>query len=438
MLDAVQTLRELIRINTANPPGDEMRLLSVLRELLLPCGAQVALQPLAEGRRGNLVARLPGRQSGLAPLVLLSHVDVVPANPAAWTHPPFAAEVADGYIYGRGAVDTKQLTVMELCAFLALAGQTPPQRDVYLVATGDEECGSALGLQSLLAGHVALGGREVSGRAIFQGAQVISEGGGFPVLAGQRVLYLLETGQKGCGQITFHFREAGGVYLMGTGALRRASGLVQELHQLLLPSRETATLQRFADALGAAHGCRPQELPAHLSPMMGSILTAMRHNTITPTLVQGENLRHVTVTCDVRLLPDFQEATLLEIVRALALEWGADVEIGSLTAGYESDAGEALPLLEACLRAELPPGEAEVALVPFLSMGSSDGRYLKGLAASVYGFSPVLPWDMTFEQAVRMVHGIDERIHRDSLDFGCRVLTRAVRRLAGAAEKEAL
>ena len=100
MLDAVQTLRDLIRIDTANPPGDEMRLLTVLRDILVSGGAQVALQPLAHGRRGNLVARLPGKQQGLAPLVLISHVDVVPANPAAWTHPPFAAVVEDGYIYG--------------------------------------------------------------------------------------------------------------------------------------------------------------------------------------------------------------------------------------------------------------------------------------------------------------------------------------------------
>ena len=438
MLDAVQTLRDLIRIDTANPPGDEMRLLAVLRDILVSGGAQVALQPLAHGRRGNLVARLPGKQQGLAPLVLLSHVDVVPANPAAWTHPPFAAVVEDGYIYGRGAVDTKQLTVMELSAFLALGRHTPLERDVYLVATGDEECGSALGLQSLLAGSVTLGGREIAGRTIFQDAQVISEGGGFPVLAGKRVLYLLETGQKGCGQITFHFREAGGVYLTGTGALRRACGLVQALHQTELPANDTATLQRFADVLSDAHACRPDQLQARLSPMMGNILKAMRHNTLTPTLVQGKNLQHVSVVYDVRLLPGLREAKLMETVNALAGEWGADVEVGSLTAGYESDPGDALPLLEACLRAELPPAQADVALVPFLSMGSSDGRYLKGLAAGVYGFSPVLPWDMTFEQAVRMVHGVDERIHCDSLDFGCRVLTRAVRRLAVAAEREAL
>ena len=433
MFDAAQTLKDLIRIDTSNPPGDELRALNHIASLLLDFGAQVAVQ--SNGRRGNLVARIPGAGGGLAPLVFLSHVDVVPADAAKWRFPPFEAKEDGGYIYGRGAVDTKQLTVMEISAFLSLCGAGALNRDVYLIATGDEECGSEQGLKRLLSGSVVLGGRTVTGREIFQNAQVISEGGGFPIDANGRTMYLVETGQKGCGQLVFRFRAQGGVYLTGTGALQRATGLVCDLHELKLESHETRTLKNFVNSLCRAHGCAPEGLFSRLSPMMACILSAMRQNSLTPTLLEGPGLREVHVTCDVRLLPGFGRAYLEAIARPLAKKWGAELSV-SFSEGYESEAGDTARIFSDCLKRELGPGGQETELVPFLSIGSSDGRHLQPLGASVYGFSPVLPWDMTFDQAVRMVHGIDERIHRDSLEFGCRVLTRAARRLTGVAERE--
>ena len=435
MRDVAQALKELIRIDTSNPPGDEMRALVWIASRLKGTRAQVALQPLANGRRGNLVARIPGAEGTQSPLVFLSHVDVVPADASRWRFPPFEAAEDKGYLYGRGAVDTKQLTVMELSAFLSLCAAGPLNRDVYLVATGDEECGSELGLKSLLAGSVQLGGREITGQEIFRNAQVISEGGGFPVLAGGQTLYLLETGQKGCGQAEFTLREQGGVYLTGSGALRRAMGLVADVNATVPERRKTKTLLGFEAALCAALGCGAEALTGALSPLMANVLTAMRGNTLTPTLIQSPGLREVTVTCDARLLPGYGPEYLTRLAEPLAHRWGAELRV-TFSEGYESDAGDTAGLLEACLRKELPPDMGRVTLVPFLSMGSSDGRFLRPLNAAVYGFSPVLPWDMTFDQAVRMVHGVDERIHRDSLQFGCRVLTRAAHRLTGTAEKE--
>jgi len=436
MLNVVQVLQDLIRIDTSNPPGNEMRVLVYIASLLKLSGATIATLPLAGGQRGNLVAHLPGQQQGLPPLVLLSHTDVVPAEASQWRYPPFEAGEADGFIYGRGAVDTKQLTVMELAAFLSLSKAGPLNRDVYLVATGDEECGSELGLQQLLRDRIPLGNRAVPASELFQGSLVISEGGGFPIMANGRALYLVETGQKGCGQVSFTFCEPGGAYLAGTGALRRATGLVQELHQTQLDSRATPTLLQFESTLSAAYGCMAEALPTHLNPMMGSILSAMRRNTLTPTLVAGPGLREVTVTCDVRLLPGFDLAYLEAVTKPLAEKWGAQLRVLSFHPGYESDAGEPVYVLEECLNREYTGDDGPVPLVPFLSMGSSDGRFLQPMGASVFGFSPVLPADMTFDQAVRMVHGVDERIHRDSLVFGCRVLTRAARRLCGVAERE--
>jgi acetylornithine deacetylase/succinyl-diaminopimelate desuccinylase-like protein len=218
--------------------------------------------------------------------------------------------------------------------------------------------------------------------------------------------------------------------------MRRAAGLVRELHETRLETRVTRSLQTFEDALCRACGCPPDRLNAHLTPMLTLILSAMRVNTLTPTLIEGQGLREAVVTCDARLLPGFGQTYLEEVAGPLASKWGAEFSVDSFSEGYESEAGGEVSVLRDALVRELGPEGSACELVPFLSMGASDGRHLRPLGASVYGFSPVLSWDMTFDQAVRMVHGVDERIHRDSLQFGCRVLTRAARRLTGAAEGE--
>ena len=151
MEDPVELLKELIRINTTNPPGAEAALLDCLERTLAKAQLPFARQETAPGR-GNLVSRLKADgEITLPPLVLLSHTDVVAADPSQWLHPPFEAwEDEKGFIYGRGAVDTKQLTAMELCAYEALAKTPGRCRDVYFLATCDEESGSTYGLQAFL------------------------------------------------------------------------------------------------------------------------------------------------------------------------------------------------------------------------------------------------------------------------------------------------
>ena len=188
MEDPVELLKELIRINTTNPPGAEAALLDCLERKLAKAQLPVARQETAPGR-GNLISRLKADgEITLPPLVLLSHTDVVAADPSQWLHPPFEAwEDENGFIYGRGAVDTKQLTVMELCAYEALAKTPDRCRDVYFLATCDEESGSTYGLQAFLKGSVSLEGETLRGEDILRSSDVISEGGGFPFLAGEKL-----------------------------------------------------------------------------------------------------------------------------------------------------------------------------------------------------------------------------------------------------------
>lgn len=427
ILDPVSTLKDLIRINTTNPPGNEAELLRYLEAILAKAGISFVHQETAPGR-GNLLAWLSAEKAVKPPLVLLSHIDVVGAEESQWDYAPFEAREVDGYIYGRGSVDTKQLTVMELEAFLSLAESGKALcRDVYFLATSDEESGSEYGLQWFLSHEITANGKTCTGTELLRNADVISEGGGFPILANGKEFYLCESGQKSCGTVEFTVkaRHAKGPFFGSGDGMERAMGLVQDIGSLQLEGRTLDTVRSFEQKLAGAS----------LSPMMEKILLAMKKNTMTVTIISGRNVNEVKVTCDVRLLPGFDEAYLTETLNKLSQKWDCEYTILSLGKGYESSPeGVFMTILENATLDVLGKGKGEAEILPFVSMGSSDGRYLVDSGAHVYGYSPVYAWDMTFDSAVSMVHGINERIHKDSVLFGCRVLTQAV--CKAAAEEE--
>lgn len=421
MKSPVQILKDLVQINTSNPPGGEGALLAYLEDILAAHELPFVHQQTAPGR-GNLLSWLPASgEAKQTPLFLISHVDVVPADANQWNHDPFAAyEDAEGYIHGRGTVDTKQLTVMELCAFLSLAAEKGRRcRDVYFLATSDEESGSTYGLQYFLNNPITANGRTATGAELFRGSDVISEGGGFPVCAGDRIFYLCESGQKGCGTVEFTVkaRKAKGPFFGSGDGMARAMALAEDIGSMALEEKVLDTVRCFEATMGASE----------LSPMMSRIVTAMKRSTMTVTMISGRNVNEVKVTCDVRLLPGFGESYLRSVLDALAEKWDCDYRIVSLSAGYESSPESAfLGILENATLQVLGKTREQVQILPFVSMGSSDGRYLVDSQARVYGYSPVYHWDMTFDTAVTMVHGINERIHKDSVQLGTDVLTLAV------------
>lgn len=422
MKQPVQILKDLVRIDTTNPPGGEEALLCYLEGILEEAGLPYIRQETAPGR-GNLLSWLNAvPHAEKPPLFLISHADVVAADGAQWLLPPFAAqEDEDGYIYGRGTVDTKQLTVMELCAFMSLAASgTPRDRDVYFLVTSDEECGSRYGLVSFLEGSFCLEGRTVTGRELFENSDVISEGGGFPIVSGNKVFFLCESGQKGCGSVEFTVkaRLAKGPFFGSGDGMARAMKLIRDIGASELSGTVLATVRNFEEKMDGAE----------LSPVMSNILTAMKHNTLTPTVVSGKNVNEVKVTCDVRLLPGFGREYLTTILDDLSRRWDCEYRILSLSAGYESSPeADFLRILEDATKKVWGTEAGDVQILPFVSMGSSDGRFLADTRARVYGYSPVFPWDMTFDTAVTMVHGVNERIHKKSVVFGTDVLTEALK-----------
>jgi len=210
---AIEFLRDLIRFDTTNPPGNELPAAQYIADTLRREGFEPVVLESAPGR-GNVVARLRGDGSAGA-LLLMSHLDVVPADPQEWDHPPFAAELADGYIWGRGAVDTKQLTAMQMAVLLALKRENVPlKRDVIFAATADEEAGGVYGMDWLVKNHAGL----------VDGQYAINEGGGFGVEVSGRRFYVCQTGEKGVCWMKFTARGT-----PGHGSIPRGDNAVAKL-----------------------------------------------------------------------------------------------------------------------------------------------------------------------------------------------------------------
>ena len=423
MIDPADLLGRLVRFDTTNPPGNEMALIEYLCAILDDHGISYGVQRSGDNR-GNLLALLPASMpNGQPPIVLLSHTDVVGAAPEQWQYPPFGGETHEGYIHGRGTVDTKQLTAMEFAAFIALADEPSRTRDIYFLATCDEEQGSVLGMQHVLAHPFVIDGKTIDAAMLFSCSDVISEGGGFPIKVGKTVFYLCETGQKSCGSVRFTIEgsDSSNPFLPNPDVIVRAMCLVKDLAAFRMVSEIPPGVRQFEQELKEAAGNSP-DWEMRLSPGVKNILDAARCNTLVPTLLQGRNMLRAEVLCDVRLLPGYKPAQLTEHLDGFARKWHCTYKIERLSTGYENPAGHLARILERATLNCLGDEAEHTRLLPFISMGSSDGHFLAPLKANVYGYSPVLGWDMTFDTAVRMVHGVNERIHIDSVSFGSKVL----------------
>lgn len=421
--EAVQILQDLVRINTSNPPGNEMQAIRYIEIIANKSHIDCEIIETAPGR-GNIILKVPGKRPG-NPLILLSHLDVVGADAKEWMMDPFGGEVKDGFIWGRGTIDTKQLTAMELITLLLIKrNNIIPERDIYMIATADEESGSTFGIKELL---------NKKGE-IFKDADVISEGGGFPIEVEDKIFYICETGQKGSCSVRFKFRKSpnGNPYYPDNRAVKACSELIKRINDDRWHCNWPETTEILIDLLTKSIGLNEnlsfekklELLCDRVSSEFANILKAMTRNTIAVTMWKGGKNScgpdyQTEIYADIRLLPRITINMVMEkisnLVDGLDTEW----EILSFSSGYESSYDGELyrNLCDTILKKT--PGYK---VVPFIATGASDGRFLKEYGSRVYGFSPVLPLDMTFEKAVSMVHGINERISIDSLMFGIDVL----------------
>jgi acetylornithine deacetylase/succinyl-diaminopimelate desuccinylase-like protein len=432
----VELLRSLLRFDTTNPPGNEAECVAFLADTLRGAGVEPEVLSPAPGR-ANLVARLPGGDGGAAPLLLNGHVDVVAAEAGRWRHPPFAGEVHDGAIWGRGAVDMKQMVAMSVATvgLLARLG-LPLRRDLKLAAVADEEAGCAAGSAWLVDHHPDK----------VRAGHALGEVGGATFYLGGRPFYPVQVAEKGIAWL-----RAAASGATGHGSIPRDDNAVVRLSEFLarvgrrkLPLHASPEVRRFLEALASLQGrVGRAALPLLLQPRwsnlvlrrgvrdpgMVRLLSAVLRNTASPTVVHAGSKVNVIpgraeAELDGRIAVGSSEAELLAELRALA---GPDIELellGPSRPPTVTPPGDRLFDLLAEVVAEHHPGAVAV---PTVTPGFTDAKFWSQLGTACYGFAPVRlePDDPDF---AAMFHGDDERVPVAGLKAGLRMLADTVAR----------
>lgn len=423
--EVARIARDLIRFDTSNWGGGKA---NGEREAAEYVGAYLEALGLAVDyfepipKRTNVHARIPGRDASKPALILHGHLDVVPAPPEGWSVDPFAGEVRDGMLWGRGAVDMKDMDAMILTSIADIlrAGQQP-ERDVIVTFFADEENGGVEGSQLVVDQRPEW----------FAGAtEAISEVGGYSISVYDHRAYLLQVGEKALIWIRLIARgRAGhGSRLHPDNAVTRLAEAVAVLGRTQWPVRLTATTTQLLEGLAALTGTDtsdPDMLAAHAGPAEGFLRSTFRTTTNPTGLTAGYKHNvipdHAEALIDVRVLPGTEGAALADIRRII----GDDIEIEIVHAdiGLEVPFSGSLVDEMVAVLGEHDPG---VPVIPYLMGGGTDNKALAALGIAGFGFAPLrLPADLDF---TGMFHGIDERVPIESLQFGQRVLTDLIRR----------
>jgi acetylornithine deacetylase/succinyl-diaminopimelate desuccinylase-like protein len=422
--EVVDLCSELIRIDTSNygdhsGPGERAAAEYVAEKL-----AEVGLEPRifeSHPGRASTVARIEGEDRSRPALLIHGHTDVVPANADDWTRHPFSGEVADGCVWGRGAVDMKDMDAMTLAVVRdrLRSGRRPP-RDIVLAFLADEEAGGIYGARHLVDEHPDL----------FEGvSEAIGEVGGFSYTVSEDVrLYLVETAEKGMHwmRLTVDGTAGHGSMANKDNAITELSEAVARLGRHEFPLRVTKSVRGFLDELSDALGIEldADDIEATVAKLGGiarMIGTTLR-NTAQPTMlgagykvnvIPGQATAHI----DGRFLPGYEEEFLADLDRVLGPRVKRETVHGdkALETGFDGSLVEAM---QAALKAEDPIARA----VPYMLSGGTDAKSFDDLGIRCFGFAPLqLPPELDF---AGMFHGVDERVPVDGLRFGVRVLDR--------------
>ncbi|GGK17771.1 peptidase M20 [Streptomyces camponoticapitis] len=424
--EVVDLCRDLIRIDTSNygdhsGPGERAAAEYVAEKL-----AEVGLEPeIFESHKGraSTVARIAGEDPSRPALLIHGHTDVVPANAADWTHDPFAGEIAEGCLWGRGAVDMKDMDAMTLAVVRdrLRSGRKPP-RDIVLAFLADEEAGGTYGARYLVDNHPDL----------FEGVtEAISEVGGFSFTVNENLrLYLVETAQKGMHwmRLTVEGTAGHGSMTNNDNAITELCEAVARLGRHEWPVRMTKTVRSFLDELSDALGVPldPEDMEGTLATLGGiaKMIGATLRNSAAPTMlgagykvnvIPGQATAHV----DGRFLPGYEEEFLADIDRIIGPRVKREDVHGDKALETSFD-GRLVDAMQTALVAEDPIARA----VPYMLSGGTDAKSFDDLGIRGFGFAPLkLPPELDF---AGMFHGVDERVPLDGLRFGVRVLDRFI------------
>jgi acetylornithine deacetylase/succinyl-diaminopimelate desuccinylase-like protein len=426
--EAIQHFKALLRIDTTNPPGNERAAADYIAGVLSQEGIDYSIVE-SEPTRASIVARLRGTGKK-APLLLSGHLDVVGVDREHWRHDPFAAVEADGCIWGRGAIDMKNMVTMSLMTLILLKRSgVQLDRDVIFAGVADEEAGSLKGSVFLVEQHPEL----------IRAEYVLTEVGGHTLYMGNKRYYPIQVAEKGiCWFELVASGEPGhGSMPHPKNAVVRLAKAIEALGNARLPQHNVPVVERFLKTLSQSANMAqkrvfPMLLNAQLAGMLLDVLAksrpdqaasinAMLRNTATPTMLNAGNKINVipsraSAHVDGRVIPGQSVQSFLDEVQAVV---GKDIKVvvhqnhdGTM---FSSDT----PLFDAIAKG-LKAHDPEGVPVPYLIPGFTDAFAYARLGATCYGFAPVrLPRDMVF---TRMYHGHNERIPVDGFTWGFRLL----------------
>ncbi|MBT5833084.1 MAG: M20/M25/M40 family metallo-hydrolase [Candidatus Latescibacteria bacterium] len=434
--ESVRRLQAMLRYDTTNPPGNELALAQALAEELKTEGLEAEV--LCSGdQRGNLVVRLRGDGSE-RPILMMSHLDVVPAEPNMWTHPPFDGVVANDFVWGRGAIDSKltgavHLQVMLMCKRLGL----PLKRDLILIAAADEETGATYGMEWLVDQHPEW----------FDAEYGLNEAGGFALMVDGVPIYTCQVAEKGSApyDVVANGQPGHSSVPHNNNAIAHLGQALHHLGSGLMPHLLVPCVQAFFESMANAmpraevgellkEVLVPETSEAALAALPVNEATrlmfqAMVRNTCAPTVLEAGLKRNVIPSearaqLSGRPLPGVDQQAFENEVRALL---GSNVDLDLTEAfrpgvAFEHDT----PLFDAINEA-MKQVDASSVVAPYMQTGGTDARFLCDLDIHVYGFVP-----MRYEPGLdffELCHGHDERVSVENVTFAVQVLFDVVRRL---------
>ncbi|MQA86682.1 MAG: M20/M25/M40 family metallo-hydrolase [Streptosporangiales bacterium] len=419
--EVVDLCRELIRIDTTNTGDDSGPGERAAAEYVAGKLAEVGLEPRvfeSEPGRTSVVARVPGEDPQREALLVHGHLDVVPADAADWEVHPFSGEIVDGCVWGRGAVDMKDMDAMMLAVIRQRLreGRRPP-RDVVLAFLADEEAGGVLGARWLVDNHPEL----------FDGCtEAVGEVGGFSVTVRDDLrLYLIETAEKGMAwmRLTARGRAGHGSMLNDDNAVTELSEAVARLGRHRFPIRLTKTVRTFLEELSDVFGMRldPDDLDATVAKLgpMARLIGATLRNTVNPTMLSAGYKVNVIpqraeAQVDGRFLPGFEDEFFAQVDDLLGPKVQREFVQHNIALETEFE-GALMDAMAAALRSEDPYAR----IAPYCLSGGTDAKSFSLLGMRCFGFAPLrLPANLDFSG---MFHGVNERVPVDSLTFGVKV-----------------
>ncbi len=432
--EVVGLLSDLIKINTSNPPGNEMEAVQYCARYLSSFGIEPKIIE-SSPKRANLVARIKG--TGRTPFLLTGHIDTVPADERGWKFPPFSGAVQEGAVWGRGALDMKHFIAMSMVVLKELKAEGfSPKRDIILAITCDEEEGSQAGARYLVEKHPELIDAEFG----------LGEVGGFSMNIGGRRLYPVMTSEKGFAwlKITAEGDSGHGSMPVFRNALGRLGLAAWRLSNIPLPLHITNDASVFLKTIGDLAGIKGKFLRLLLYNLTNEIVTdnlirnvnqkkyfrALLRNTASPAVFSGGDKVNVIprtayLKVDLRYLPGISLEEAVDEVREVV---GDDVTIEVESYGDPVQFESRTELFDVIKRVVENEDKSAV-VTPYMSPGFTDAKYFSRRKITVYGFTPLkLDGDFSYTQ---LIHSENERVPADSLIWGKNLLKQLVKEYCG-------